>query len=197
MLIANIPNNYYKKQINFGATRKPELVKKVTGFFIDNIDKILKKGINQTSSNIINYAGRALFPPLMILAGSKFTHEDEDSIKYSMLLSPLNACFSLITTLGVTLIGNKFVDKAAKRGFLGEFFRNNAQHLSELKNISALSMTFLAIPVTAKLLSWSLPKVMRKIDDDIPIPQNLNFNIYAQNLKPQFRHLTGENRKNV
>ena len=57
-------------------------------------------------------------------------------------------------------------------------------------------MTFLAIPIAAKLLSWSLPKVMKKIDDDVPVPQNLNFNLYAQNLEPQFGQLTGGNRIN-
>lgn len=197
-----------KKQVNFGSSSKSGLLKQSADFFIDGLDKIIgrEKGIGQFGSNVINYAGKALLPPLMILAGSHFTDEKDESIKSQMLVPPLDAAitFGLAGVFG--FVANKIVGKAAELGKFGDFYKQ-ADHLRELKSMSTLGMTLLAIPIAAKILSWSFPKVKSEIDG-IEVPgklysdlyaakfdKNSDYAIFAQSLRPEFGSLTGGDRK--
>lgn len=200
-----------KKQINFGYAPKP-LLQKSKGFFINYLDNVLKneKGVGQLASNVINYAGKAILEPAMILVGSTFTHEDKDNVKSNMMIPPVLAGITLGLSSMFGFIANNFIGTAAKTGKLGEFFTREA-NIKELKSHSHLAMTFLAIPVAAKLLNWALPKLKGYDAEDYkekPIPETIysnlyatrlsdrdNMKVFAESLKPNFGNLTGGTRK--
>ncbi len=206
-----------KKQISFGSAgnfiSKSGLLKR-TGFFIRRaLDRILAKGVDQNFANAINYGGKALISPLIILGASAFTDEKKDSIKYSMLMQPLQAGLAFVSSLGLSLLAGKALDKAATKGTLGNFidptlgaFFKNPAHLKQLKSITTTALTAFVIPVTSAILFWSLPKLMKKIDRTKPsemvhselYAQRLNEKtIFCQGLKPAFGMLTKKQSKPV
>ncbi len=198
-------NLHSKKHIHFGYSPKSGLIKKGADFFVNGLDNLLKKPdtVGQFASNVINYGGKLILAPLMIFAGSKLTDEDNDSIKSSMLLEPVDAVISFGMATAFGLAANKIIGKAAELGKLGEFYTKKA-HIKELKNISTLAMTALAIPVSAKLLSWALPKIKTrvvgveidgKLHADMYATKLNHYGVFAESLRPMFGTLTGGGKK--
>jgi len=193
------------KQIKFGLSLKSGLAKKSADFLVNEVDSLLKKpeGLGQFSSNVINYGGKALIAPLMILAGSKYTDENKNSIKTSMLLEPVSAGITFMMATSFGFVANKVIGKMAELGKFGEFYTKKA-HIKELKNISTIAMTALSIPVAAKLISWALPNVKSKIAGK-EMSQNLNadmysakldrYSVFAETLRPKFGNLTRRQEK--
>lgn len=190
------PRLKHKKQISFGSIKntvtKPGFLGK-TGFFIKKVlDKTLQNGVSQNFANAINYGGKAIISPLMILAASPFTDEKEDSVKYSMLMQPVQAGLAFASSLGLSILANRAFDKAAKRGNLGKFidpalgkFFQNEAYLRQFKGVSTAVMTAVVIPVTSVILFWSLPRIMKKLDKDEPASAMPHKNSYAQKLSEQ------------
>lgn len=178
--LSQIRGQQPQKHVSFGSADKSGVLRKMPDFFIDGFNSILKNGMGQTASNIINYTGKALLPPLMILAGSQFSDTDEEAIGYSMLMPPVKAGLSLVTAVFTSFIANRFVEKAGKKGMFGAFFKQ-PDNLKELKNMSTLGMTFMALPLASKILGWALPKMMKKIKG-ITDGESVTRNLYAEGL---------------
>lgn len=216
---ANIAKNRLipQKQVSFGSAgnfiARSGLFKKA-GFFIrKTLDAVLQKGVDQNFANAINYGGKALISPLMILAVAPFTDEKNESIKYSMLMQPLQAGLAFATSLGLSIITNNAMAKAAKKGTLGNFihpslgpFFKNEAYFKQFKSISTAVMTALVIPITSAILFWSLPKLMKKFSPDKEEPSTMpHSGIYAQRLndrklfceklRPEFGMLTRKQEK--
>jgi len=169
----------FSQKISFGKVKmntlaeKPCFFNKAGMFFKKTYHSVLKKEIGQNTSNLINYAGKAIISPLMIFAIAPFTNENKESIKHSALLHPIQAVLSFATAMGSSIIANNILDNKAKKGTLGNFidpelgkFFNSAtkigkENLSKLKNISTLFLTVVAIPITGILLNTILPKLIQ------------------------------------
>ncbi len=199
-----------QKQVSFGSAGK--FVKSAfferAGFFIKNVlTKVKEKGVDQNIANAINYGSKALISPLMILSVSPFTDEEEDSIKYSMVMQPIQAGLAFASSLLLSILANRAFDKAAKKGTLGnridptlgKFFQN-PEHLKQFKSMSTAVMTALVIPLTTAILLWSLPKIMKTLGKDEPPSSMVYSGLYAQplneaslfsrKLRPEFGMLT-------
>lgn len=183
-----------QQQISFGSAgnviSRSGLFQRA-GFFIKGaLDKTLKNGVNQNFANAINYGGKALISPLMIYAAAPFTKEDEDSIKYSMLMQPIQAGLAFASSLGLSFLANRAFDKAAKKGTLGNFidptlgkFFQNKAHLDQLKSKATTLLTAVVIPASSAILFWALPKIMKKLDKETPPPVKMHADIYAKGLR--------------
>jgi|GEM_PF-4852824 len=213
-----------QKKLGFGSVGTAEkLVKKSglakrAGSFVKKVFKRIlvrplrnlesRKDINQNFANAINYGGKSLISPLMILAAAPFTDEEDKSIKYSMLMQPLQAGLAFASSLGLSILANKSLKKFAEKGTLGkaidprlgEFFKNEA-HFKQFKSYTTAAMTMIAIPFTSALLVWSLPKIMKKINHDTP-DKIVHRNMYAEDInatktfagsiRPEFGLLTSK-----
>jgi hypothetical protein len=208
-----------KIKLNFGSssnlisatenlTGKSGLSKRA-GFFINNL---LKNGVGQNTSNFINYSGKALLTPLMILTAAQFTNEKKSSVKCQMAIEPLEALTVFSSVAGASLLVNKELDKQAKKGTLGNFMdkrlgnffdvvKNPAgkQNLIQLKILSTIGLTFLAIPITSLIVNWILPKIIKKVHPNAPSRRGHSMyshrfsSVYASNLNPGFGKLTAHN----
>jgi len=173
------PRTFTRKQSSFGISHtvklntSPCLANKAGTFFKKTYSSALNKEMGQNTSNLINYAGKALISPLMIFAIAPFTDEKKESIKNSALLHPIQAVLSFVTAIGSSIAVNKVLDSRAKKGILlktidpelGKFFDSNTlkgkQNLAKLKNISTLGLTVAAVPISGLILNAVLPYVIK------------------------------------
>lgn len=145
----------------------------VGSFFRRKYDNFLNKEIGHNISNTINYGGKALLSPVMIMAAAPFTEEKRETVWYSAIINPIQAGFALLTSVTASFAANNAIDHYAKKGTLfsslepklGDFFNPakeyGKQNLGKLKNISTIGLTLLTIPVTGLALNWLLPKIIK------------------------------------
>jgi hypothetical protein len=192
-------NNIYFGQNSQKTLKKPAFFKRVGLFLQKKYEQVLNKEISPNLSNTINYGGKALLSPLMIMAAAPFTDEKKETVWYSAIINPIQAGFALITSIASSFAANKFFDKHAEKGELfkaidpelAHFFDTvknpqGKQNLGKLKNISTIGISLLTIPVTGLVLNWLLPKIIKDPHEHHNKEKFIN-TVYAKQLSPDLR----------
>lgn len=200
-------SNFYRNQdkIHFGKNIpkpqpliSPGLLERAGLFLQKKYEKVLNKEISPNLPNIINYGGKAIFSPLMIMAAVPFTEEKKETVWYSAIINPIQAGFALITSVASSFAANKFFDKHAEKGELfkaidpelSHFFdtvknSQGKQNLGKFKNIATIGLSLLTIPLTGLVLNRLLPKIIKDPSEHHP-EEKFADTVYAKQLSPNF-----------
>ncbi len=173
--LKNNPTTFGSSAAKLGKTvSKPDFIKSAGLFFRKKTAALLNKGIDQTGSNVINYGSKAIITPMIILGAGRAIKEKKESIKASALMNSIQGVLTLASATIISAATNKGLNKAAKKGKLGNFIdpelgkffnpitETGKKHLSKLKSIATIGITIAAIPVTSELLNRILPKLINK-----------------------------------
>lgn len=121
---------------------------------------------------LFNGVGKAFLAPLVI-AFNPLSKEKKEDKAYMAWKQPISAVVNLGAQLLILLNVNKYLDKLAKKGILGDLYSSvavdskileqNAKRLNVLKGRTSFALAIISMPVVCGIVNWLYPRVMNTI----------------------------------
>jgi hypothetical protein len=168
MKIQSIQKNSQNfKGINAAAPKFSDIANEINSNMPSSIKFLngFKKHMGEGQDIIVNAIGTGVVAPIFIKYND-LSKADEDTKTYSALRQSAMAAYAVLVQAGITIPANKYIDKMAHEGALGEKFDSkilkNIPNVTAFKRIANLGLAFFTIPFCAWLLNKTYPKFMQK-----------------------------------
>lgn len=121
---------------------------------------------------LFNGAGKALLAPLFI-AFNPLSREKKEDKAYMAWKQPISAVVNMGAQLLILLKANKYLDKLAEKGFLGDLYKTNglsgemlqqnAKRLGVFKARASFALAMISMPLVCGIVNWLYPRFMETI----------------------------------
>ncbi len=124
-----------------------------------------KNHMGEGQDIIVNAIGTGIVAPIFIKYNG-LSRADENTKTYSALRQTAMGAIAVLVQAGITVPANKYIDRLASEGNLGEKFNpkilKNVPNITAFKRIANLGLAFFTIPFSCWLLNKTYPKFMQK-----------------------------------